>query len=274
MFGWCVGCVWYSWDTRPTDQPGIFGIEDITGWGSFVNRWFWFTGEYIPEGTSGTVQLIVHDAVTNNATFEWNAITQLSNGNGVALSISSLDSQSGAPPALGGTFTANLTDDGDPIAGKQILLHTNQIQDITQMFRITTNTATNVFSQIEEFAVGGNTTGTNSSYTLTDPSGSEMMSLTAYSREPLASITSRIREAINETPETPTNFTANVLNNEILLKPESGLVANDWSIAINHGSGNDGTVAYELSRPNSNVPTSGQMTLPTTFYNTENGEVE
>ena len=78
-----------------------------------------------------------------------------------------------------------------------------------------------------------------------------MMSLTAYSREPLASITSRIRDAVNETTDTPTDFTANVLNNEILLKPMSGLVDDDWSIAINHGSGNDGTIAYELSRPNS-----------------------
>ena len=142
------------------------------------------------------------------------------------------------------------------------------------MFRITTNTATNVFNQIEEFAVGGNTMGSDSSYTLTDPSGSETMSFTGYSREPLASITSRIRDAVNDTVDTPTDFTANVLDGEILLKPESGLVSTDWSIAINHGSGNDGTIAYELSRPNSHVPTSGQLTLPTTFYNVENGEVE
>ena len=261
-----------SWDLRDSDQSGATVGLEIIGWGSFVNEWFWFTGDYRPQGTSGTIQLILHGAVTNNATFEWSAITQLSNG--TALFIRALDSESGTPPALGGTFTANLTDDGNPIAGKQILLHTNQIQDITQMFRITANTATNIFNQIEEFAVGGNTSGTNSSYTLTDPSGSETMSLTAYSREPLASISSRIRDAVNDTEDTPTDFTANVLDGEILLKPESGLVSTDWSIAINHGSGNDGTIAYELSRPNSFVPSSGQMSFPDNIYNTENGEVE
>ena len=159
---------------------------EITGWGSFVNRWFWFTGEYIPEGTSGTVQLIVHDAVTNNATFEWNAITQLSNGNGTALRIRALDSESGTPPTIGGTFTVNLTDDGVQVPGKQIQLHTNQTNDLLQTFSITANTAINTFEQISEFAVGGNTSGTNSSYTITDPSGTETMSLTGYSREPVS----------------------------------------------------------------------------------------
>ena len=218
--------------------------------------------------------------MTNRATFDWNAINRFTRTSvdGVTFPVTALfiradDAQSGAP--LGdAVFSLALTDDGNPVAGKQILLHTNQTQDITQMFRITTNTATNTMNQIEEFAVGGNTAGTASTYTLTDPSGSDTMSLTAYSREPLASITSRIREAVNDTTDTPTDFTANVLDREILLKPASGLVNNDWSIAINHGSGNDGTVAYELSRPNSHVPSSGHMSFPDDIYNTENGEVE
>ena len=68
--------------------------------------------------------------------------------------------------------------------------------------------------------------------------------------------------------------TANVLNNEILLKPTDGeLVDQDWTILVDHGSGNDGTIGYVHSRPNSHVPTSGELSLPTTFYNVENGEV-
>ena len=115
---------------------------------------------------------------------------------------------------------------------------------------------------------------TNSSYTITDPSGTETMSLTGYSREPLASVTSRLREAVNSATDMPTDFTANVVDGELLLKPASGLVSTDWTVLVNHGSGNDGTVGYAHSRPNSNVPTSGELTLPTTFYNVENGEVE
>ena len=125
-------------------------------------------------------------------------------------------------------------------------------------------------------ARGGVEDAANSSYTITDPSGSETMSLTAYSREPLASVSSRIREAVNSVTETPTNFTAVVLDNDILLKPPTrgGLVSEDWSIAINHGSGNDGSIEYVHSRPNDNVPTSGEMSFPDDIYNTENGEVE
>ena len=100
------------------------------------------------------------------------------------------------------------------------------------------------------------------------------MSLTGYSREPLASVTSRLREAVNSATDMPTDFTANVVDGELLLKPASGLVDDNWTILVDHGSGNDGTVGYAHSRPNSHVPTSGQLTLPTTFYNVENGEVE
>ena len=72
----------------------------------------------------------------------------------------------------------------------------------------------------------------------------------------------------------PIDFTANVLNNEILSKPTDGeLVDQDWTILVDHGSGNDGTIGYVHSRPNSHVPTSGELSLPTTFYNVENGEV-
>ena len=269
-----------SWDIRQGGTPGSPTLPAFEFWADFVNRWFWFTGDCEPEGTSGTITITDSGQVTNRATFDWNAINRFTRttAGGVTFPVTALfiradDAQSGAPLASA-VFSLALTDDGSPVAGKQILLHTNQTQDITQMFRITTNTATNTMNQIEEFAVGGNTAGTSSTYTLTDPSGSETMSLTGYSREPLASITSRIREAVNDTIDTPTDFTANVLDREILLKPESGLVNNDWSIVINHGSGNDGTIAYELSRPNSHVPTSGEMSFPDDIYNTENGEVE
>ena len=54
----------------------------------------------------------------------------------------------------------------------------------------------------------------------------------------------------------------------------SGLVNQNWTLLVNHGSGNDGTIGYAHSRPNSSVPTSGQMSFPDDIYNTENGEVE
>ena len=152
------------------------------------------------------------------------------------------------------------------------MLHTNQTNELLQNFSIEANTGINIREQISEFAVGGNTSGTNSSYSITDPSGSVTMSLTGYSREPLASVSSRLRALVNSATDMPTDFTANVLNNEILLKPMSGLVDQDWTLLVDHGSGNDGTIGYAHSRPNSHVPTSGELDLPRTFYNIENGE--
>ena len=105
-------------------------------------------------------------------------------------------------------MTVALIDDGVQVPAKQIQLHTNQTNDLIQTFGITANTAINTISQISEFAVGGNTAGTNSSYTITDPSGLETMSMTGYSREPLASVTSRLREAVNSATDMPTDFTA------------------------------------------------------------------
>ena len=111
------------------------------------------------------------------------------------------------------------------------------------------------------FAHGGVEDAANSSYTITDPSGSETMSFTGYSREPLASVSSKIRDAVNSTTDMPTDFTANVLDNDVLLKPASGLVNDDWSIAVNHGSGNDGTCLLYTSpsprdRQKSRMPSS------------------
>ena len=45
------------------------------------------------------------------------------------------------------------------------------------------------------------------------------MSFTGYSREPLASVTSRLREAVNSATDMLTDFTDNVVNGELLLKP-------------------------------------------------------
>ena len=63
-----------------------------------------------------------------------------------------------------------ITDDGIQVPGKQIQLHTNQTNDLLQNFSITANTAINTFEQISEFAVGGNTSGTNSSYSCSSES--------------------------------------------------------------------------------------------------------
>ena len=268
-----------SWDLRDSDEDDASSVT-FGFWGDFVNRWFWInplgglTLNFEPEGTSGTITITDHNDVTNRGVFEWNAITDFTtNGFGLRIRADDADLSSGDPP-VDATFTVTLTDDGAQVPSKQILLHTNQTNDLTQTFGITANTATNIVEQISEFAVGGRTSGPNSSYTITDPSGSQTMSFTGYSREPLASVTSRLRDAVNAATDMPTNFTANALDGEILLKPESGLVANDWSILVNHGSGNDGTIGYAHSRPNSGVPTSGQMSFPDDIYNTENGELE
>ena len=269
-----------SWDLRLGGTPGSMTDFPFEFWADFVNSWFWFTGDYEPEGTSGTITITDSNQVTNRANFDWNDINRFTRttAGGVtfpvtALRISADNVPSSGAPLAGATFSLAITDDGVQVPAKQIELHTNQTNDLMQTFGITPNTAINTISQISEFAVGGTVSGTNSSYTITDPSGSTM-SLTSYSRENLASISSRIREAVNDMTDTPTDFTAVVLNNEILLKPTSGLVDNDWTLLVNHGSGNDGSIGYTHSRPNSNVPTSGQLSLPTTFYNVENGEVE
>ena len=270
-----------EWDLR--ESPSTFGSSfNFTSWGDFVNRFFIIavTGSgldrYEPIGSAGTITVTDADNTANFATFEWRNwfSRRITNGWQYDMNIRALASETQTAAPTSGALDIVITDDGDPRTAKQIQIHTNQIQDLTQTFRLTTNTATDTLIQVSEFAVGGNTMGPNSSYTITDPSGSETMSLTGYSRENLASISSRIREAVNDTTDMPTDFTANVVDGEVLLKPASGLVANDWSITVNHGSGNDGTINYSVSRPNSFVPTSGQMSFPDSIYNTENGETE
>ena len=270
-----------SWDLRQGSTPGSPTVPAFDNWADFVNDWFWFTGDYEPEGTSGTITITDSDQVTNRANFDWSGINRFTRTSvdGVTFPVTAIfiradNVPSSGAPLAGATFSLALTDDGIQVPAKQIELHTNQTNDLMQTFGITPNTAINTISQISEFAVGGNVSGTNSSYTITDPSGSTM-SLTAYSRENLASVSSRIRVAVNDMMDTPVDFSAVVLDNEILLKPtDGGLVDNDWTLLVNHGSGNDGSIGYTHSRPNSNVPTSGELTLPTTFYNVENGEVE
>ena len=190
------------------------------------------------------------------------------------MSIRGLDFESQLPAPTTGTLHITITDGGNPIPAKQIQIHTNQTVDLNQSFLLTPNTATNTVSQISEFAEGGSNSRTNSSYSARDPSGTQVISVTAQSRETLTEVAIRLRDAINAVTDLPTNFTAEVLDNNLLLKPTSGLVDLDWRVVVNHGAGNNGNISFTHSRPNDSVPTSGQLTLPTTFYNVENGEVE
>ena len=73
-----------SWDLRDGDQASSPTLE-FEFWGDFVNRWFWFSGEYEPEGTSGTVTITDHNAPTNRGVFEWNAITYIASRNATCL---------------------------------------------------------------------------------------------------------------------------------------------------------------------------------------------
>ena len=74
-------------------------------------------------------------------------------------------------------------------------------------------------------------------------------------------------------PISTNSFIADHSGNTLWLRPDRRrLESNDWTVLVDHGDGNDGTVAFTHSRPNDGIPTSGRPTLPTDFYNAENGE--
>ena len=217
-----------AWDLR-TGSSSLSTSVTYTDWGTFVNNWFHYrhhdTERFEPQGTSGTITITDGADDTNFATFDWNDVVQLTNG--TALSIRALDFESQLPAPTSGTLHITITDGGNPIPAKQIQIHTNQTVDLNQSFRLTPNTATNTVSQISEFAEGGSNSRTNSSYSARDPSGSQVISVTAQSRETLTEVALRLRAAINAVTDLPTNFTAEVLDNNLLLKPTSGLVDQD-----------------------------------------------
>ena len=172
-----------------------------------------------------------------------------------------------------------LNDDGLQVPGKQIQLDTNQTGDISQTINLTRGNSASGILDVTEFAKGveGNTaSNTHSSYTLNDPAGTEVAVMTARSQESIESIINRLHVAINGHPFTSTmGFEANQSNEILWLKPNARVLEpRDWTILVEHGAGNDGDIAFTHSRPNDSVPATGQLTLPTDFHNTENGETE
>ena len=65
-----------SWDLRLGGTPGSMTDFPFEFWADFVNSWFWFTGDYEPEGTSGTITITDSNQVTNRANFDWNDINR------------------------------------------------------------------------------------------------------------------------------------------------------------------------------------------------------
>ena len=144
------------------DGPSRFsGSISFADWGDFVNRYFIVavTGDprtrYDPIGSTGTITVTDADNTANSAVFEWDFFsdTRITNGYQYAMRIRALDSETQTSAPTSGTLDIVITDDGDPRSAKQIQIDTNQIQDKTQTFRITTNTAVNTLEQVSVFAL-------------------------------------------------------------------------------------------------------------------------
>ena len=170
-----------------------------------------------------------------------------------------------------------MNDDGVALPAKQIQLDTNQTNELDEDFILRRGNAAGGIVETTEFLRGVDAppSDMNSSYTITDPDGTEIASMTARSQESSTQVIERLSDVVNDHTFTPTNgFIAEHSSNTLLLRPDSRrLESNDWTVLVDHGDGNDGTVTFAHSRPNDSVPTTGQLTLPTDFYNTENGEV-
>ena len=166
-----------------------------------------------------------------------------------------------------------MNDDSVALPAKQIQLDTNQTGDLSQTLTFTRGNSAGGIIDVTEFSQGSHM---HSSYTLNDPAGAEVTVMTARSQESLESVLNRLHIAANAHTFMDTNgFEVNQLDDTLWLKPNDRVLeSRDWSIAVEHGTGNDGDIAFTHSRPNASVPTSGELTLPTTFYNVENGEVE
>ena len=97
-----------------------------------------------------------------------------------------------------------IVNSGEPVWNR-ISIDTNQTTNIAQTFALTRNSGTESQSRLQ--AVNGSTSsGTASTYTLTDYAGTELASLTATSGETLTSILGRLETVVDDNTETPIDF--------------------------------------------------------------------
>ena len=180
----------------------------------------------------------------------------------------------------GQTYTINSGSDtvtsGFPEA-RRITINTNQTADIRQELTLTMNGGFYISNYLT--AIHGEPgTGTASSYTLTDYSGTEVVSLTATSGEVVSSIFARFETAVDDNTETPIDFMAEAAGNGITLTAQTvgslnpGAVSTArWVATVDHAGG-DGDIAFAnfvqtvrgrdtLSNINDNVPESGGFTF-------------
>ena len=271
-----------QWDLREGEsrQSASFAF---TAWGDFVNRWFHFdvgTTRFSPEGATGTIVIEASDDATNFAEFTWNLIHDHTFGNDIrsqAISIHSIGLFAGDPSAIT-SIDIVMNDDGVALPAKQIQLDTHQTNELDENFVLRRGNSTGGVVETTEFLRGVDAppSDMSSSYTIMDPDGAEVASLTARSQESSTQVIERLSDAVNDHTFTTTNgFITDHSGNTLWLRPDSRrLESNDWTVLVDHGAGNDGTAAFAHSRPNDSVPTSGEMNFPDDIYNTENGEAE
>ena len=279
-----------AWDIREgsgiTSSSRSFVSNDF--WATFEGGWLHFSADNTfaaPEGSTGTIVITDADDDTSFGSFTWDEIVVEVATSSISLQSLHLNSIISGESFLGNIGTVTnisivFNDDGVQVPGKQIQLDTNQTGDISQTLTFTRgNSAGGGVLENTEFVQGipgSGASNMHSSYTLTDPAGTEVTSMTARSQESLESVLNRIHTAANAHTFMDTNgFEANQSDDTLWLKPNDRVLeSRDWSISVEHGSGNDGDIAFTHSRPNNDVPTSGEMSFPDDIYNTENGEIE
>ena len=156
-------------------------------------------------------------------------------------------------------------------------IDTNQTADLEQLFTITANTGLD--TDVVVTAIHGSPqSGVSSSYTARDYSNTELATFTVPSQQTLGSVLNRLEQVVDNSTESPIDFTASVVSNRLILDASSVGSLNpgerstaQWQITVNHNGG-DGNIAVTgiaqtrrgrdtLSNINANVPESGGITF-------------
>ena len=142
------------------------------------------------------------DDATNFAEFTWNLIHNHTFGSDIrsqAISIHSIDLFAGDPSAVT-SINIVMNDDGVALPAKQIQLDTHQTNELDEDFILRRGNSAGGVVETTEFLRGVDAppSDMSSSYTIMDPDGAEVASLTARSQESSTQVIERLSDAAND----------------------------------------------------------------------------
>ena len=158
--------------------------------------------------------------------------------NAAGSNVSFTDNNSGEiRPSEGGT-SGNL-------ATHSIRLDTNQLQNIDGTVMVTVGAGTNVDVTLDSSFQDGAAMVFNSTITLRDESGTEVISISRGGGASLSDILAELKGFVDSNTETPIDFQADVSgNNLVMTAQEAGYIYDTWTIDVDHHGG-DGNIAFD-----------------------------